>query len=192
MSRSGNQTKMIYHATVATVTYAYDSRDRATDIDLDGSPLADYLWLGGALHQRDVTSDTEYTIVENTGTPAFKTVFSRDGIFRVTKAENLLTVADQDDFPNLGSWKYEFDRGSNPTKATHDGASMGYLEASREHDYDDLHRLTTSRLTDTQAWPDGGGPRLRRRIPTTTSATARAIPTATLRPSPTATTRPIA
>ena len=73
---------------------AYDYRDRATDIDLGGSPLADYLWVGGALHQRGVTSDTTCTIGETEGKPAFKTVFSRDGIFRVTKAENLLTTAE--------------------------------------------------------------------------------------------------
>ena len=155
--KGGNRISMIYHGTVATVTYAYDNRGRPTDVDLDGDPLADYTWLGNVLTQRDVTSNKTFTIGEEFGTPAFKTVFSRDGVLRVTKVENLLTTADQDDFPNLGSWDYTYDVASNPLSEVNTGASMGYLEATRYHDYDDLHRLTTSRLTDAQAWPDGGG-----------------------------------
>ena len=137
---------------MTTTDYTYDSRNRVDKINLGGTELADYTWVGGLLDRRDVTSAQSYTIGATTDKAVFKTEFDRDGILRVTKAENLLTTPDQDDYPNLGSWTYAYDSANNSTQAVHAGDSMNHLEATRYHTYDTLNRLITSRLTDTQDW----------------------------------------
>jgi len=117
--KGGNQVSMLYHDGAATTTYAYDSRDRGTRINLNGNVLADYTWLGGAISKREITSDTSYTIGSNTDKMKFKTEFQRDGIMRVSKLLNELTTRDQASHPNLGSWDFTYDcsPSSSPARA---------------------------------------------------------------------------
>ncbi|MCG8406468.1 MAG: hypothetical protein MI923_14825 [Phycisphaerales bacterium] len=146
--KAGNRTQMIYHGNATTVTYAYDSRDRCTQIDNGTVRLADYTWLGTALHQRDTTCD-----YPGTTKPKFKTAFDRDGILRVTKVDNEHLTEDMADagYNDLGEFDYTYDSASNPLSETQAG-SMGELDADRAFDYDTLDRLLTARLTDTQNW----------------------------------------
>ena len=40
-----------------TAAYAYDARDRCTQVRHNGTVLADYTWLGTAISKRETTSD---------------------------------------------------------------------------------------------------------------------------------------
>jgi len=56
--------------------------DRATSIDNGSQRLADYTWIGSAIHQRDTTCD-----YPGSTKPKFKTAFERDVILRVSKED---------------------------------------------------------------------------------------------------------
>ena len=86
--------------------------------------------------------------------PKFKTEFQRNGLLRVTKVVNELTVSDQatSGYNNLGSWDYGYDSASNALSAAHAGDSMDELESTQHYDYDTLNRLVSARVTDTQDW----------------------------------------
>ena len=146
--KAGNRTQMIYHGNVATANYAYDSRDRGTQIDNGGQRLADYTWIGSAIHQRDTTCD-----YPGTTKPKFKTAFERDGILRVTKVDNEHLTLDQatSGYNDLGEFDYTYDAASNPLTANQAG-SMGDLGANRTYSYDTLNRLTRADYTDSQDW----------------------------------------
>ncbi|MCG8405489.1 MAG: hypothetical protein MI923_09860, partial [Phycisphaerales bacterium] len=146
--KAGNRIEMIHHGNATTVTYAYDARDRCTQIDNGTVRLADYTWLGTSLHQRDTTCD-----YPGTTKPKFKTAFDRDGILRVTKVDNEHLTPDMDDagYNDLGEFDYTYDSASNPLSEIQAG-SMDELDADREFDYDTLNRLLTARVTDTQNW----------------------------------------
>ena len=90
-NKAGNRTEVIYHTAATTANYAYDSRDRGTQIDNGSQRLADYTWLGSAINQRDTTCD-----YPGSTKPKFKTAFERDGILRVTKVDNQHLTSDQD------------------------------------------------------------------------------------------------
>ncbi|MCG8404251.1 MAG: hypothetical protein MI923_03540 [Phycisphaerales bacterium] len=146
--KAGNRIEMIHHGAATTVTYAYDARDRCTQIDNGTVRLADYTWLGDAIHRRDTTCD-----YPGTTKPKFKTTFERDGILRVTTVDNEHLTLDQatSAYNDLGEFDYTYDSASNVLSAIQ-GGSTNELDVDRAFDYDTLNRLVTARVTDTQSW----------------------------------------
>jgi YD repeat-containing protein len=146
--KAGNRISLLPHGGGVTATYSYDSRDRCTQVNKDGSVLADYTWLGNAISKRETTCDYPG------GTkPKFRTDFQRDGILRVSKLENKHLTLNQADsgYSDLGTWDYTYDSSSNELSMIQAG-SMAYLAAETVHTYDTADRLITTINTDTQTW----------------------------------------
>ncbi|HWM29734.1 MAG TPA: hypothetical protein VNQ14_14840 [Woeseiaceae bacterium] len=134
---------------VTDVAFAYDSRDRCIDIDLEGVQLAAYQWLGTQIHQRDTTCD-----YPGSTKPKFEMKFTRDGLGRPTIVDTAHVTDHMDqttDSARLGRFQYSYDAASNPT-ADLATANMGRMEARRWYEYDTLNRLTEADLLDTQTW----------------------------------------
>ncbi|KKK53308.1 hypothetical protein LCGC14_3096090, partial [marine sediment metagenome] len=152
--KAGNRISLQHDSGEITTAYAYDSRDRCTDIDVydnedtEWLDLADYTWLGNAISKRQTTCDYPG------GTkPTFKTQFMRDGIMRVTMVYNRYTTINQEQsgYDNLGLFQYGYDTASNAISATQI-APLGHLDVDRWYTYDTLNRLITAEYKDSQAW----------------------------------------
>ena len=110
----------------------------------DGSDrVADYTWLGSAANQRDTTCHYPG------GTkPKFKTEYQRDGIMRVSTVVNEHVTADQDDYPNLGSWTYGYDAAGNPIHDLTSHDSTQRRAATMHSDLDPLQAMHPSTVAD--------------------------------------------
>jgi YD repeat-containing protein len=99
--KAGNRLTLQHHGGGVSATYAYDSRDRCTQINHNGAFLAEYSWLGSALSRRDTTLDTAWPFrrasrgakylrqgqacdYPGSTKPKFKSDWQRDGLLRVT------------------------------------------------------------------------------------------------------------
>ena len=146
--KGGNRIEMIHHDNVATASYAYDKRDRCTQIDDGTTRLADYIWLGGAVNSRTVTCD-----YPNITKPKFESDYQRDGLLRVTLLTHDHLTANMADsgYSSLGTFDYTYDTASNVLTADQT-ASIGELDVDRDYRYDTLNRLTHVDLDERQAF----------------------------------------
>lgn len=113
---------MLHHGGGVTAAYAYDTRERCTRINHNGSVLADYPGapgLGNAVSKRETTCD-----YPGSTKPKFKSDYQRDGLLRVTTLTNEHTTADQagSTYGDLGTWNYGYDNASNELSGAWAGA----------------------------------------------------------------------
>ncbi len=149
--KAGRRTSLTHTSSGLNVAYAYDSRDRCTEIDVydtvnsEWDELADYTWLGSAIDKRVTTCD-----YPGATKPQFKTEYERDGLLRVTKVINEHITSDMADtgYEELGSFNYTYDAVANPLTETSDWALSHKARADRAFTYDTLNRLTQAVLTD--------------------------------------------
>jgi YD repeat-containing protein len=152
--KGGNRISLKHDAWSKTLAYAYDSRDRCSQIDhVSGGTtvrMADYTWLGNALSRRDTTCD-----YPGSTKPKFKSDFQRDGILRISKITNEHLTYDQagSTYGDLGTWDYTYDSSGNLLTGSQSG-TMGasFLAVDNFHTYDTGDRLLTTRYDDPQAW----------------------------------------
>lgn len=146
--KAGNRITMLHHGGGATATYAYDTRDRCTQVSYNGATLAGYTWLGNALSKRVTTCD-----YPGSTKPQFKSDFQRDGIGRVTSLVNEHLTLDMagSTYGGLGSFTYTYDSAGNVLTA--DNSNLGvYLAQDTINTYDTADRLLTTRYEDYQQW----------------------------------------